>query len=111
VGYRLNIETVNKEELFYATKLYGYVDESVLKSHKWLLENGKIDGDEYFSYGLDLEIELDKKEFETFITLYDDDLAAFNPYQNIFPYVKGRILKDEGIIKALKEDKVIISWL
>lgn len=48
--YRLNIskDKEDKETLFYATKLYGYYDNTKLLSYNYLVQIGKFEGDEFF---------------------------------------------------------------
>ena len=78
MGYRLEISEINYKAS--GGKLFGYVDKEKLKSHKWLLEKGFIDGDEYWDYGCNPQIVLNHEEFKEFIKLYKEDLKEFYQY-------------------------------
>ena len=76
MGYRLNVTNEDKTIDFYNTKHYGYSFTNAkdgglaYPSYCYLLELGKITGDEVFDYGLDLEITLTADQFKEFIGRY-----------------------------------------
>lgn len=81
MGFRLNIDKIEDKEIknvYYGTKLYGYVDESFLLSFMYLTSIGKIDYDTFFNYGCGVQIPLNKKEFTIFANLYTIDLNKEN---------------------------------
>lgn len=109
MGYRLNIskDKEDKETLFYATKLYGYYDNTKLLSYNYLVQIGKFEGDEFFCYGASNDIELNLEEFKIFCILYDYDL-----FKNTEIWQIHEFLSLDGIQKALtmKLEKYYICW-
>ena len=66
MGYRLEISEF--KDLNVGTKLFGYTEDvTKFRSHKWLLENNYITGEEYWSYGCNPQIVLTNEEFKEFI--------------------------------------------
>lgn len=76
MGYRLAVSEV--EQVYYGTKLFGYVHEETLKSYKYLKDIEAIKGDEQWDYGFDNPIVLSIKEFKDFRKLYAEDLKENN---------------------------------
>lgn len=111
MGYRLDINIKNGNEtknLFYGTKLYGYCDEMLLSSYKYLIEINKFDGSEYFGYGATNEIELNYIEYITFICLYNQDLNNYGKYNE-----KDSFIKDNDIINSIlnRHETYLIDWI
>lgn len=81
MGYRLGVKTIdendNIKDIYYGTKLYGYVDEQDLLSFKYLVILNKLDEDAYFNYGASHRIFLTYDEFKLFIYLYNEDLKKY----------------------------------
>ena len=47
MGYRLSVEVVGESSpKYYGTKLYGYEDETKLKSYQWLIKEEYNKGEE-----------------------------------------------------------------
>lgn len=103
MGYRLEISELEYKAC--GGKLYGYVEDTTeLKSYKWLLDKNYIDGDEYWSYGCNPKIILDKEEFKEFIKLYNEDC-------NNAGHEKDVVLKDKDFQELIKSDKYkILEW-
>lgn len=109
MGFRMDVIDAEHPELKYSeTKLFGYFEGKGLRSYQYLLSKGKIEGDEIFDYGLDLEIELTAEEFREFIDLYNAD------YMDAWHNAPGWNITegDYEQIDALKstKSKKIISW-
>ena len=120
MGYRLNISRYknDKESLFYrtklygyfyGTKLYGYVDNKKLLSYNYLVQIGKLEGDECFCYGASNDIELNYEEFKIFCTLYDNDLFNYFVIYNWSPNDFLELPEIKKLFK-MKLDKYYISW-
>lgn len=107
MGYRLEISETEYKAC--GGKLFGYCDEEELKSHKYLLDKGYLDGDEYFNYGFEGNIVLRADEFKEFIKLYNEDMNEQRaPYGCI---EKDCIINSEDIQELLKSDKdKLIQW-
>lgn len=58
MGYRLSISDLENGLKFYGTKLYGYTNERVLDSCKYLESIGKVDDLTIFSGGIDNKMTL-----------------------------------------------------
>ena len=74
MGYRLEISKI--EYALSCGKLFGYGDKlKEYKSYQWLLKREKISGEdeEYWGYGFNPQIILNKREFKEFIDLYYED--------------------------------------
>lgn len=109
MGYRLDIfrvginqETHKREvtNVYYGTKLYGYCGyEKSLLSYMYLKSIGKVDGDEYFNYGSNISIPVNKLELTIFLNLYSIDLD--NYCKDDEDYENGWFLKDEEISPLL----------
>lgn len=103
MGYRLEISEVKYKAC--GGKLYGYCDEEKLKSYKWLLDKGYLDGDEYFTYGFWGNIVLMPHEFKEFIELYNEDVNEQSDG------LKDRVINDPNIQELLKSDEdKLIQW-
>jgi hypothetical protein len=103
MGYRLEISEIQYKAS--GGKLFGYVDKEKLLSHKWLLDKGFIDGDEYWNYGCNPQIVLTAEEFREFFKLYGEDLKNFYKYD-----INEIIDKDlEDLLKS-KNDKLLEWW-
>ena len=104
MGYRLEISEIKYKAS--GGKLFGYVDKEELLSHKWLLENGFIEGDEYWNYGCNPQIVLNAEEFREFFNLYAEDL------RNLYKYDINEILLDKNLEELLKSknDKLLEWW-
>lgn len=121
MGYRLDIHKVinteKTENIYYGTKLYGYEDESNFLSYIYLVSIGKMDYDEFFDYGSNQFICLNKKEFTIFCNLYSKDLAYsdFNTEEKqIDPdwftnqiEIKKELMQD---ISEYDNEVYILSW-
>lgn len=105
MGYRLCISKVN--EVYYGTKLYGYVDdENKLKSYNYLKDNEYIDGDEIWSYSAENPIVMRVCVFKEFRELYAQDLKDF--YDEI---ISNAFLKEtEELTKLGDYDFVVLTW-
>ena len=73
MGYRLSISDPENGLKFYGTKLYGYTDERMLESYKYLESIGKVDEFTTFSDCIDNEMTLTPEQFREFIRLYSED--------------------------------------
>lgn len=86
MGYRLDIFKIEENEkfdkeiknIYYGTKLFGYVEEEELLSYMYLKSVGKLNGDEYFDYSSDISIPLNQIELTIFLNLYNIDLKKYN---------------------------------
>lgn len=116
MGYRLEITNKEKTIEFYGTKHYGYsfaVAEDGAEEYesvRYLIELGKIEYDDVFRYGFDVEIELTADEFEHFIKLYskewEDLRSGYVDWQN-----RKTLLELEEIQELLKDKgNKILSW-
>lgn len=107
MGYRLEISEVKYKAC--GGKLFGYCDEEKLKSYKYLLDKGYLDGDEYFTYGFSGDIVLNSDEFKEFIELYNEDC---NKQNRLNGSEKDLIINDKKIKELLEseEDKLIQWW-
>ena len=101
MGYRLEMSEIKYSAC--GGKLYGYVDdEKQLRSYKWLLDKGYIDGDEYWGYGYNPQIILTPHDFKEFIKLYLEDFKQTKKYD--FPYIEDlKKLKNSG-------NDVLLEW-
>ena len=111
MGYRLEVTQVGGTLSYYGTKLYGYIDDvTVLKSYKFLRDNGYFDADDVvFTYGASHDTVMDVCEFRKFAVLYNDDL---NKYLEV-SLGKDFFINDETIREILELDdysRVVISW-
>lgn len=78
MGYRLEISKVQHVGCGY--KLFGYTDEDeLLESYKWLVKKKFIEDGQYWGYGFNPKIILNKEEFKTFINLYLVDMRNYYP--------------------------------
>lgn len=101
MGYRLEMSEIKYSAC--GGKLYGYVDdEKQLKSYKWLLDRGYINGDEYWSYCFNPRIILNSIDFKEFIKLYLEDFKQERKCD--FPYIED--------LKKLEssENDVLLEW-
>ena len=105
MGYRLTITDKETGKEFYGTKLFGYVDTDILSSYKYLISIRKFNGDDYFGYGSENNIELSHNEFIEFIMLYILDLFTWRK-TNIFIYPDWEKLYD--IITT--DGNKLLSW-
>ena len=106
MGYRLEISAVKYRAC--GGKLYGYSDEKELKSHKYLVEKGYLDGDEYFGYGFNPSILLRADEFKEFIKLYNED---YNESRQLEGEDKDCIINDRNIKELLENDEnKLLEW-
>ena len=103
MGYRLEISELKYKAC--GGKLYGYVDETKLKSYKYLLDKGYLYGDEYFNYGFSGDIVLTDEEFKEFVKLYNEDC-------NDEKMPKDWFINQEEIKELLEsnQDKVLQWW-
>lgn len=74
MGYRLCVSDPEHHLKFYGTKLYGYTDEHILESYKYLESIGKVNYFTTFSGGIDNEMTLTSAQFREFIHLYRKDI-------------------------------------
>lgn len=106
MGYRLEISEIKYKAC--GGKLYGYSDEKQLKSHKYLVEKGYLDGDEYFGYGYNPSIPLRADEFKEFIKLYNED---YNEKRQLDGENKDCIINDRYIKELLESDESkLLEW-
>ena len=107
MGYRLEIS-----KLDYAAcggKLYGYIDDETLeklKSYKWLLDKGYIDGNEMWTYCCGPKpIVLSPGEFKEFIDLYIEDKRKIRPTEQF----EKEFVPD---LQKLKDGKtfILLEW-
>lgn len=112
MGYRLNIEEIDKSNYLCCGKLYGYCDETQLKSYNWLKDRGFINGEEYFDYGFEGNYVLKGYELIDFLELYIEDLKEFYNYgHNCQIEFIQEIKKYIGYIKKGNENnKFILIW-
>ena len=129
MGYRIQIEKVTINEnwdkeiknVYYGTKLYGYVENKELISFMYLVSIGKCPEDYYFDYNSSIEIPLNKKELTIFLTLYSMDLdnSKLGYYKDKkkgwfleTPEIKEELLKElpDGKLPKGYYDTYIISW-
>lgn len=115
MGYRLDIHKIENQEivqLYYGTKLYGYVDEEKFLSFMYLISIGKLAPDTYFDYGTSCEFALNRNEFTIFCQLYNIDMNKY--YQ--FKLEKDGFIQIPEIQKELstsindKNQIYIIGW-
>lgn len=123
MGYRMGIEKIKTESLFYGTKLYGYVSNlDELESIKWLKEKCFIDSSVGFECNGEMNIVMKVYEFREFVKLYNFD---YNKYEkqieedlkNLYPdrlkFIKDSFINDEKIQEILKMDdfeKLLLTW-
>ena len=101
MGYRLEISEIKYKAC--GGKLYGYSDEKQLKSYKYLVGKGYLDGDKYFSYGYNPSIPLRADEFKEFIKLYNEGLIyRGEKIINWDPEAKTALSNEEVIYKETK---------
>ena len=111
MGYRLNVEMVGESSpKYYGTKLYGYDDETKLKSYQWLIENGYLDANEEYvwDYCYDNPILMRAKDFKIFAELYNEDVNKFIP-----ELLKDYFIKDKEIQQFLQLrdwELIVVSW-
>ena len=107
MGFRLDIKSIKNDQitdLFYGTKLVGYVDNDLLQSIQYLKSIKK----EYPVVAYDYtEIILDVGQFHTFITYYEFDMNKFNDIslQEIDAF--------DVVLNALDDDNIIgyiVGW-
>lgn len=106
MGYRINIKDNETEKEFYGTKLYGYVDEKILDSYKYLIRIKKFDGEEIFDYNNENEIILSNEEFINFIIFYMRDLIEYR-HTNLLAYPDWNIIYE----MIHNDSSKTISWL
>lgn len=95
MGFRLDV--YKKQNMFYGTKLYGYVgDETKLLSYQYLIDEQLIEKDKYyhFDYGMELELILKKGQLLKFLELYNIDYKT---------HFKENLLEDNEEFKNLYE--------
>lgn len=125
MGYRLdiykNIEDVN-HNIFYGTKLVGYVDYTEnLLCIKYLCSIREDLDPEDFGYYYSPQIELNYSEFKQFIELYFFDLAHDEwldtcnndkeDFERVYKMVDFGRIQIMNILKELTiEDKIIVGW-
>lgn len=111
MGYRLSVDMVGENSpRYYGTKLYGYKDETKLKSYQWLIKEGFLDANENYvwGYNCDNPILMRAEDFKIFAKLYNEDLNIF-----LIPEMKDYFIKDEDIQQFLQLEDwklVVISW-
>ena len=126
MGYRLDIYkniVDNDHNLFYGTKLIGYMSEKEedLYCVKYLCSIREDIEPEDFGYYYSPEIELNFSEFKRFIMLYFFDLAQaeiIDPlkpdkpdYENIYNVIDyGRLEIAKMLKNIMIEDKIIVRW-
>lgn len=102
MGYRLEISQIKHKAS--AGKMFGYCDETKLKSYNYLLKKGYLDGDEYFGYGFFGNIDLSPTEFKEFIELYNED---WNEHGG----AKDCIINSKDIKELLEtDDHKLLQW-
>lgn len=102
MGYRLEISEIKYKAC--GGKLFGYCDETRLKSYKYLLDKGYLDGDEYFSYGFYGNIPLSAEEFKEFIELYNEDCNEISKTKDI-------VINSKDIKELLENDNdKLLQW-
>lgn len=120
MGYRLEIRKITGDgdneikNIFYGTKLYGYEDYTDLLSAIYLYSIGKIEKDDYFNYGTNHLICLNKKEFTIFCNLYNIDMEKnqFEDEKNNWFINQEEIQKEmyEGIRYGYDNEVYLLSW-
>lgn len=112
MGYRLTVEKVGKDKpSYYGTKLYGYCEEEKLESYQWLIKNGYLDKDKYYSwsYGSDIAILMRAEDFREFAKLYEEDLNKYYEYEKY----DSTFIGDPDIQEFMSLDDwelIVISW-
>ena len=105
MGYRLEMSKVEYSACGF--KLYGYIDENILKqfkSYQWLLKHNYIDGDEYWDYGFNPQIILRPEDFKEFIKLYNEDYNSVSDEKDV-------VINDKKIQALIdSEERVLLEW-
>ena len=114
MGYRLGIEKIKAEHLFYGTTLYGYVPNiDELESIKWLKEEGYIDDAIGFECNGEMPIIMKVSDFKTFSKLYNFDNNKWNSIMYPDSNLKDMFINDEEIQEILKmsdDDRILLTW-
>ena len=104
MGYRLAISEL--EQVYYGSKLFGYVHEEILKSYKYLKDIEAIKGDEQWEYGFYNPIVLSIKEFKDFRKLYAEDLEENNGKNESDWFLN----ETKHIIEREDYELIILNW-
>lgn len=111
MGYRLSVEMVGESTpKYYGTKLYGYTDQTKLKSYQWLIKEEFLKVNENYIWGYNYHnpILMTAEAFKVFAKLYNEDYNKTLPER-----LKDYFIKDEVIQQFLKlrgRELVVIYW-
>lgn len=105
MGYRLSVSKL--EEVYYGTKLYGYTNEEILESYRFLKNKGYIDGDEVWGYCCDNPIVMKVKDFKAFRELYAQDLKDI--YNELIS--EDFLEQTEKIIELEDYEIIVLTWV
>ena len=118
MGYRLNISKYDYdndkcEDVFYGTKVYGYVDTDKLQSFEWLVDNGFLkQEDSYcFGYGYEGNIIMTIGDFKEFAQCYNEDCNVY--FCSSYDFKKDYFINLPEIQQLLllpDSNEIVLSW-
>ena len=115
MGYRLDIyknsSGSNDNNLFYGTKLIGYVDykECDLLCVQYIVSLGKADADD-FGYYFAPELDLSRYEFIRFFILYTIDLCNYTEEEHQLTEIEYMITELYGMLSVTDvDDRFIVG--
>lgn len=116
MGYRLDIYKNSSDyadnNLFYGTKLIGYVDykECDLLCVQYIVSLGKADAED-FGYYFAPELDLSRYEFIRFFILYTIDLCDYTEEEHQLTEIEYMINELNNMLYATDEDdRFIVGW-